>query len=136
MFELVFLLLPAGVLFYYFQESVRKTAPDHELVGESSQVGPLSGSRGWHRLTAACIGVTLLDLKRSVVCVSVNVRILEKLPASGKESNTGSVPCGLAPWSPPRSLAVAWTNPKKQVTPNVCEEPWNGVQHSCVNGWW
>lgn len=39
------------------------------LRGSLHREGPLSGPRGGHRLTAASIGVTLLDLKRSVVCV-------------------------------------------------------------------
>ncbi|KAM5251226.1 uncharacterized protein RBU33_024098 [Hipposideros larvatus] len=33
----VHMFILAGVVYYYFQESVKKTAPDHELAGGSSQ---------------------------------------------------------------------------------------------------
>ena len=46
MFSLVSPRLPAGVVHYYFQGPLGKTAPAHELAVESAQVGLCQGLRG------------------------------------------------------------------------------------------
>lgn len=72
----------AGMVYYYFQESVGKTAPDHAIAGESSPVGTLLSPRAWGGVP----GVVLLDLRWSTMCVCLCVcaRALEKCPIFAK----------------------------------------------------
>ncbi|GAB5574322.1 uncharacterized protein LOC105260774 isoform X1 [Prionailurus iriomotensis] len=49
----------AGVVYYYFQESVGKPVPDHEIAGESSQAPTPHGLAGWSPRASVAVASTI-----------------------------------------------------------------------------
>lgn len=91
-----------------------KTAPAHEVAGESSQVG----------------GPQVVDHLRARACACT--RVLETFPAAGKESKPRPHPlrAGRTVASRPRGSGL--DNHEGTGGPNAREWPWSGVLHSCV----